>query len=381
MQQVIDWVLSDGRREKDALSFINTLCDRILGYGIPIARMRIGFRTIHPQLDIWAYIWTREDGRAVDWGGEHGIRSSSSYYGSPAEWVHKHQKPFRRRLDRLDPETDHNVLFEQAKEGLVDYLMLPMWFMDDTIPIITFVTDHSEGFTDQMVADLEVLAKYVSPIIEIHANRKIAVTLLETYVGHRSGQHVLEGQIQRGDGEEIEAAIWFCDLRGFTRLSNSLPKADLFSLLNTYFEIVGRHITENNGEILKFVGDAVLAVFPKEHERSKEQCCADALSAAQSALAEAKAIKNVDHLNFGIGLHYGKAMFGNVGTSNRLDFTVIGHAVNLASRVEALTKSASHNLLLSEDFATISVQKSNPIGVFNLHGIEAPQTVYFIPDF
>lgn len=378
MQELFDWVLTKGRLEKNALTFVDQLCDKVAKVGIPITRVRIGFRTIHPQLDVWAYIWHQKEEKTVEWGGKHGIRASSSYYGSPAEWVHKNQKPFRRRLDQLNPKLDHNVLFEQAKEGLIDYLMLPMWFMDGSIPIITFVTSHPDGFSDKMVASLEQLAVFVSPIIEIHATRKIAVTLLDTYIGHRSGQHVLDGQIQRGDGEEIEAAIWFCDLRNFTRLSNELDQASLFLLLNTYFEIVGRHISENNGEILKFIGDAVLAVFPTDQNRTKKLVCAAALKAAKAALDEATANTKLDNLNFGIGLHFGEAMFGNVGTLERLDFTVTGHAVNLASRIENLTKDSPQQLLFSNEFANFLDEKTVPLGTFHLNGIKAPQIVHYL---
>jgi len=381
MQQVINWLMQEGRLQKDVLSFVSSLYLELNKAGIPVCRGRIGFTTIHPQLDIWSYIWSREKGETIEWGGEHGIRESSSYYGSPAEWVHTHKKPFRKRLDQLDAETDHSILFEQYEQGLIDYLMLPMRFMDASIPVITFVTDEQAGFSDDEISFLVKLVDYIAPIIEIHAIRKVAVTLLDTYVGHRSGERVLQGHIQRGDGEEIEAAIWFCDLRNFTELSTRLSETELFNLLNDYFQIVSDNVLEGQGEILKFIGDGVLAVFPTDEKRTKEEACCAALTAAQSAIAAAEQYKPEGgasrlEFRFGIGLHFGKAIYGNVGSNTRLDFTVIGSAVNLTARIETLTKTQEKDLLFSKDFASAINKPSKKIGEFQFKGIEQLETVY-----
>lgn len=383
-EEIIDWVLTTGRLEKNPQNFFTQLCNKLMDAGIPVVRFRVGFQTIHPQLDIWAFIWNKSDNITVEWGGEHGIRESSSYYGSPAEWVHTHQKTFRRRLDKnLDPETDHNVLFEQAKEGLTDYIMMPMKFVDSTIPIITFVTNHEDGFSDETVEFLERLALIVAPVIEVYATRKVATTLLDTYVGHRSGTKVMEGQIQRGDGEEIEAAIWFSDLRNFTELSNEMPQEAFFDMLNTYFQIISDSVSEENGEILKFIGDAVLVVFPTDSSRSKQDVCSAALRSANTALEKLNEVKQqksswAQQLQFGIGLHFGKANYGNVGSESRLDFTVIGNAVNLASRLETLTKDVDESLLTSREFADAIETPTHKIGEFELKGITHPQAVYAV---
>lgn len=382
MEQVINWLMQEGRLQKDVLSFVSSLYLELNKAGIPVCRGRIGFTTIHPQLDIWSYIWNREKGETIEWGGEHGIRETSSYYGSPAEWVHTHKKPFRKRLDQLNTETDHSILFEQHDQGLIDYLMLPMRFMDSSVPVITFVTDEQAGFSETEISFLIKLSDYIAPVIEIHAIRKIAVTLLDTYVGHRSGERVLQGHIQRGEGEEIEAAIWFCDLRNFTELSARLPETELFDLLNDYFQIVSDSVLEGQGEILKFIGDGVLAVFPTDKNRSKEEACCAALTAAQSAVAAAeqhnkpKDDNSRSEFKFGIGLHFGKAMYGNVGSNTRLDFTVIGSAVNLTARIETLTKTEGKDLLFSEDFAAAIDKPSVKIGDFQFKGIQQLKPVY-----
>ncbi|MEH6475779.1 MAG: adenylate/guanylate cyclase domain-containing protein [Sneathiella sp.] len=385
MESVKNWILGDGRLISDALEFIEQFADKLQQAGIPVSRLRVGFQTIHPQLDVWAYVWSKTDQKAIHWGGEHGIRKSDSYIGSPAEWVHKTQQTLRRRLDQLDPKTDHPVLFAQAEEGLIDYVMLPLKFLDNTTPVFNCATNSKTGFSDQNVLDLEQLAPYLSLIIEIHATRSIAITLLDTYVGHRSGERIMNGQFQRGDGEVIEAAIWFSDLRKFTEMSENLEKEEMFGLLNRYFQIIGDSVSSHGGEILKFIGDAVLAVFPVDETTSKTEACDAALLAAQQAFQE-KTTENQTReeaeqptIDFGIGLHFGKAIYGNVGSENRLDFTVMGPAVNLTSRLENLTKSSGEHLLYSQKFSENLTSKSKKLGNFQLRGIKREQTI-FTPD-
>jgi len=385
VEKVKEWILSEGRVISDPLSFIEQLCERIEKSGISLARLRIGFRTIHPQIDIWAFTWTNENRKADLWGGEHGIRASSKYYGSPAEWVHTHNKPFRRRLTDLDPTKDHKILFEQQEIGLTDYLMCPMEFIDGSHAVISFVTATDEGFSDQDLSELESLVGFIAPIIEVHSTRKIAITLLDTYVGHRSGERVMNGHIQRGDGDVIEAALWFSDLRQYTELSENLDHLQIFGLLNSYFQTLSDVVTPHGGEILKFIGDAALVIFPVDQETSAQKACENALSAAtemfKRIVAENKErqVSKNPEINFGIGLHFGKAIYGNVGALDRLDFTVTGPAVNLASRVESLTKETGKQLLLSQTFVEKLKTETLKIGEFDLKGIRERQVIYSLP--
>ncbi len=385
MEKIEDWLRITGRLIPDALEFVEGLCHQIILAGIPISRIRIGFKTLHPQMEFWAFTWTESDGKARNWGGKHGIRNSPSYFGSPAEWVHQHHKTFRKKLTDLNPETDHSVLFEQAEAGLTDYVMIPLDFSDGSKAVISFVTMAVDGFSENNIKKLEKLIGCIGPIIEMHATRKIAITLLDTYIGHRSGEKVMKGNIKRGDGEDIEAALWFCDLRNYTALSEHFEQREIFDLLNDYFQTISDIVKQHNGEILKFIGDAVLIIFPVDKTITPSQACRAALDAAQNSLLQFES-QNIDRktsqkpeINFGIGLHFGHVTFGNVGALDRLDFTVIGQAVNLTSRLEELTKRTDNALLMSQEFSDHLDQKTDCIGEFSLKGIERKQQVFSLP--
>lgn len=386
VKEVKDWIIKEGRLLENPLDFITLLCGKILEADIPLSRLRIGFPTIHPQIDIWAFTWTTENQKAELWGGEHGIRNSDKYFGSPAEWVHTHKKPFRRRLTELDKDHDHLVLFEQKELGLTDYLMVPIPFMDGSLPVISYVTAAESGFTDQQIQELEDLALYISPIVEIHARQKIALTLLDTYIGHRSGSQVMEGHIQRGDGEVIEAALWLSDIREFTALSEKLDHTEIFSLLNNYFQCLADAVKDYGGEILKFIGDAALVIFPVDQDTTAHKACENALKAAKQSFANVHEINverracNKPDIHFGIGLHFGPVVYGNVGALDRLDFTVTGPAVNLTARLESLTKETGKPLLLSSNF-TKQLRTDFPyVGEFAMKGIEGRQKVFTTED-
>ncbi len=226
---------------------------------------------------------------------------------------------------------------------------------------------------------------FIGPIIEVHATRKLALTLLDTYVGPRSGKRVMSGQIHRGDGEEINAALWFCDLRNYTALSEQYNKDEVFDLLNNYFETVSRIVTDRGGEILKFVGDAILVVFPVDKQNTAAKACSAALAAAKESfgkfekLNSERSSEKKPEIQFGIGLHFGNVIYGNVGAIDRLDFTVIGPAVNLTARLEALTKHINYPLLMSEDFSKHVETETQFVGNFALKGIQNEQSVYALP--
>jgi len=220
-------------------------------------------------------------------------------------------------------------------------------------------------------------------VLELNETRRTARILLETYIGRQAGHRVLKGRIKRGDGDIIEAVIWVCDLRGFTALSETMPLHDVIAHLNTYFDCVGQPIERHGGEILKFMGDAILAIFTaKPGEDGLAAACTRAADAAREALARKDALnerqrkQNLPTAEWGLGLHVGEVMYGNVGVGNRLDFTIIGPAVNRAARLEGLTAVLGRSVLASREFAEISKLTCNPLGAFELKGIARPQEVY-----
>jgi adenylate cyclase len=269
-------------------------------------------------------------------------------------------------------------------QGLTDYIAWPLYHTLGKRHFLTFATNRPGGFDDEHIADLLKLLPALALVSEIRVKNRLARTLLETYVGTHAGELILAGATRRGSGTTVHAAIMICDLRDFTRISDNWPRDDVIDLLNDYFDAISEPVMRRGGEILKFMGDGLLAIFPL----SEPSACANLLHAvtearqAMAALNEKSSGSGRAPLNFGIGLHVGDVMYGNIGSRTRLDFTVIGPAVNMASRLETLTKQMGKPVLLSRAFADFverdfelehvgehSVRGfSDPIELFAYHG-------------
>ena len=238
-------------------------------------------------------------------------------------------------------------------KGLTDYVAWPLYHTLGKRHIVTFATDRPAGFDDAHIADLSKLLPVLALVSEIRMKNRLARTLLETYVGSHAGELILAGATRRGSGTTVRAAIMICYLRDFTGISDNWPRDDVIDLLNGYFDAMSEPIARHGGEILKFIGDGLLAIFPL----SQPSACANLLHAvaearqAMIALNEKNGETGRALLNYGIGVHVGDVMYGNIGSRSRLDFTVIGPAVNMASRLETLTKQLGRTVLLSRAFA------------------------------
>jgi adenylate cyclase len=242
--------------------------------------------------------------------------------------------------------------------------------------LVTFATDQSGGFDEAHIATLSGLLPVLALVSEIRMKNRLARTLLETYVGSHASELILAGATRRGSGTTVRAAIMICDLRDFTAISDNWPRDDVIDLLNGYFDAMSEPIARHGGEILKFIGDGLLAIFPLSEPRA----CANLLHAvtearqAMTALNEKNGETGRAPLNYGIGVHVGDVMYGNIGSRARLDFTVIGPAVNMASRLEALTKQLGKPVLLSRAFAD-SVEGDfalEPVGEYPVRGFSDP---------
>ena len=258
----IDWLLREGRLKADPVALVDGLAAQLLRAGAPLWRLRLGFFTIHPQVAAWAYVWKRGETTQIE-RFPHGVRQSAAFIGSPAQRMMDSGAPVRYRLDAL-ASADHRLLHELAAEGGTDYLLLPLRFSDGSRNVFAVATDIERGFGARDLANFEQLSHALGAALEAAATHRIAETLLDTYVGHRSGRRILSGQIQRGAADVIEAAIWYADLRDFTALSETLPSARLLEMLNAYFELVAQAVTPRGGEILRFMGDAMLILFPAD---------------------------------------------------------------------------------------------------------------------
>jgi len=377
---VVEWLLDEGRLNPDPLKLIDALATRLLEAGAPVWRLRFAFFTIHPQVAVWAWTWTRGRETLVESIG-HGVQQTDAYIGSPAQRLFETGAPVRYRLDRL-AAGDHRLLHELAAQGGTDYLMLPLRFSDGSTNVFAIATDAAPGFGGEDAARFTALSHALAPVLEVAANRRVAETLLTTYVGPRTAGRVLRGQIRRGDGETIHAALWYGDLRDFTPLTETLPAAELLAMLNVYFETVAAAVTARGGEILRFIGDAMLVIFTAQTQAELDAACRAALGAALDAFAGVRSVnerrrrEGKPEIRFGVGLNEGEVVYGNVGAPERLDFTVIGPAVNRTARLEELTKKLGVPLLMSAAFAARLDCPVRSLGLHALRGVAEPHELY-----
>jgi len=384
--RVVAWMLHEGRANTHMRQFGDDMCRRVVEAGIPLWRAFCAIRTLHPQIAASVYVWRRGETGAQRRTAEHGIEKTPAFAQSPLTEVARTGRTIRRRLADAEIELDYEVLKAFRKEGCTDYVAMPMVFSSGEINCISWLTDRPGGFTDAEISGLADVAEMLTVLVETQTHRRIVRALMDTYVGHRTCERVLSGAVKRGDGETIRAVIWYCDLRGFTTLSDALPRDSLLDLLNQYFEIMVNAVSTEGGEVLKLIGDGMLAIFELREGDSVVQHCAAALRAARAA-QEAVMARNPERteaglaeIRYGLALHLGEVTYGNVGAPNRLDFTVIGPAVNQASRIEKLAAKLDRRLVISASFAAAAEAPLKSLGTHSLPGVAEPQEVFTLPD-
>jgi adenylate cyclase len=353
---VLHWLTNDAREERFIDNIFAQMCLRLQRAGIPVKRATLHVQVQHPQWLGAKLLWADGMHEAELMRVDHEARGRSEYIGSPVSEIHDGLNELRENLTR-DPALGrkHAVYDEMRGQGLTDYVAWPMYHTLGKRHVVTFATDRVGGFDDAQIASLLKLVPILALVSEIRVKNRLARTLLETYVGTHAGELILAGATRRGTGTTVRAAIMICDLRGFTQISDNWPRDDVIDLLNGYFDAMSEPIARHGGEILKFIGDGLLAIFPLDQPNA----CANLLHAvtearqAMIALNEKNNETGAAPLKYGIGVHVGDVMYGNIGSSTRLDFTVIGPAVNMASRLEALTKQLGKPVLLSQAFADL----------------------------
>jgi adenylate cyclase len=381
-QPIVDWLVDGARSAREADQVLAELCDRLVAVGVPLWRVAVFVRTLHPHIMGRRFIW-RAGGGVEVMAAPYQMLDAAEYKLSPVVRVLTTGEPLRRRL--VDPQcpNDFPFLDEMRAEGVTDYLASPLIFSNGEIHVVTSTTQALEGFSDASMAALEAILPPLARVAEIRALRRTTQSLLETYIGSQAGQRILAGQIRLGDTETIHAVIWLSDMRGFTALADRVTPKTLIELLNRYFDCQVPVIAAHGGEVLKYMGDGLLAIFPVSGEESElRETCRRALTAAReartkiNAIGEAGATGNLDRLRFGLALHVGEVLYGNIGAGNRLDFTCIGPAVNLAARLEKLAGELDRMLLTSSEFARHCNGVLEPVGTFALRGFDAKREVF-----
>jgi adenylate cyclase len=382
--QVGRWILREGPHIDSDVEMFDELCWRLLGDGVPLWRATLHMGTLHPQIRGIGARWLRELKVIEEYRILRGSEETDEYLRSPIRASIERGTPFRRRLAEDTPE--YPLLSKIRKAGATDYFALGLNRTFRRFPVVTWATDRPSGFSDADITALEEVNPALAAIVETRAIRRITENLLDTYLGPQAGRRVLAGQIQRAEGERLRAVIMMTDMRGFTALSDRLPGEEMIELLDDYFDAVVTPIQKRKGEILKFIGDGVLAIFPAADDDDFSSASAQALEAALEGLERLgsvnKARRETDRteVRIGIGLHLGEVIYGNVGAADRLDFTVIGPAINLASRIEGLTKRLLRPILVSSAFAKICPRPLVSLGFHPVRGLYDPEEVFGLPE-
>ena len=379
IKEIADWLIDGARSAPQPAQVLAQLSERLVTCGIPLWRVAVFVRTLHPQVMGRRFIW--RPGTEVEVSeAPFELLESADFLENPIAQVYATGRALRRKLTDPDCAVDFPVLSELRAEGITDYLASPLVFTDGAIHAVTCTTRQAGGFTDAQIAGIEAIITPLARVAEIRALRRMGSTLLDTYVGHDAGERILAGHIRRGDIEEIHAAIWLSDMRGFTALADSLPPPVLIDLLNRYFDCQVPVILDHGAEVLKFMGDGLLAIF--NIAGNETEVCERALAAARRAQANIAALSDsaMPGLRFGLALHIGDVLYGNIGSGNRLDFTCIGPAVNCAARIEKLTSQLGRAVLASGEFARHCAGEFTPLGEFRLAGFSTPQLVFGLED-
>ncbi|MDM9629681.1 adenylate/guanylate cyclase domain-containing protein [Rhizobium sp. S152] len=378
---ILDWLINDTRDQRFIDNILVEMCERLREAGIPVARSTLHFRTHHPQWLGARILWTTGLKEAKITTFDYGVETTSQFLNSPVNDIFSGAAEVRQRLDTMREGDGHYPFYDELqRDGLTDYIAWPMYHTLGKRHIMTFCSDRPGGFTPEHVAFLKDLLPAVTLVTEIRIKNIMARTLLQTYVGPHASEQILAGATTRGSGATVGAAILICDLRDFTNISDHWPRDDVIDLLNGYFDAMSEPIEKHGGEILKFMGDGMLAIFPL----TDPNACANLLQAIREAQVGMETLNEQNRrdgrqvLRYGIGVHVGDVMYGNIGSRRRLDFTVIGPAVNIASRLEALTKEIKRPVLLSRAFVELAgCQKAmESLGSYPLRGLGEPVDVF-----
>jgi adenylate cyclase len=374
---VVEWLAGEALLDSEPTTLYGELCERLRGVGIPIRRGQVGFRTLHPLYNVGRLNWTTERGVFVELYRPEQI-GRDEFLRSPMGHVLNHRLPIlRRRLTGDTALLDFAILEEFRAQGGIDYVVF----------LVGFDRSGRNGVICSWLSDARRLdrrrdrgaAANHPPAWDRAAKmeRSIAQNIAHAYLGKRAGEAVLAGSIRRGDGEKITAALWYSDLRRSTEFADRLPAEAFLQLLGQYYEMTAASVLDHGGEVVSLIGDAVLGVF--RVEGTPDDACRRALAAASEArrrLDSSGTTATGAALDFGISLHLGQVIHGNVGVPERLQFTLVGSAVNEGVRVQDLTKTLGCPLLATAPFArAVPNEPWRALGEHALRGLEAPMPI------
>jgi len=400
--ELSEWLTGAGLTGTPETDIVSAFCDRCAATGIPLDRAHVFIDTLHPVHEGRLFRWGfgPDETALHDYGrtSVQGIDTSDPAYLDQQATDVWRRSPFfdmlqtgaallRRRLS-AETKDEFSLLPDWYAAGLTDYVAIINRFAAEGIigemdaVYSSWGTRDPEGFDDREIAALERVVPYLALAIKSVSLMRMTRTLMETYLGRDAGQRVLGGRIVRGIAERIDAVVWFSDLRGFTRITDTAPE-QVIPLLNDYADVIVTAIEQHGGDVLKLIGDGTLAIFTGEDRAHACEAALAAALAARQGVAELNKRRRGQEqpvTDMYLGLHVGKVFYGNVGSRERLDFTVLGPAVNEASRIAAMCRSVDQPMLLSAAFADVGDMKSRlvSVGRYALRGVLHPQELFTI---
>ena len=388
--QINDWLNDQALGQPDIVELFEGLCQRLRSIGIPIERAMLMWSTLHPLFRAESVLWRQGQPAELN-QFHHQDTRTDAWLRSPMNYMLEAKVPvFRRRLVGPDKLLDFDILNDLAEEGYTDYLVISTelfaraLFRDDNRRgiIVTWAADRPSGFTDEELANLQRIQRRLATACKTVIQAQIARNISEAYLGRLTGQRVLNGLIRLGEGEETRALVWYSDLRGSTRLAETMPSAEFLELLNVYFECATRPVIAAGGEVLAFIGDAVLAIFPVTDEADLPRLARSAVAALGESLVlgdqvnAARAKNRLQPIRFGIALNVGSVMYGNIGVPERLAFSAIGPTVIEVARIEKLNKALGTRVLATREVASFDPHLWQSMGEHVLEGLGNPQEVF-----
>lgn len=388
-----EWLIGEALGEPDIVNLFETMCQRLTGIGIPIARARLIWQTLHPLFRAETVIWDRGKEATLD-QFRHQDNETDAWSRSPLRFTIENRLDiFRRQLFGENMMLDFPILSELKEQGFTDYVVMATSVSDIRGPngsiksgprgvLVTWTSDRASGFSPDDLEALQKVQRVFALACKTMIQSRISSNIATTYLGDRAGRSVLNGQIRRGDGQETHAVVWFSDMRNSTMLAESLPSDAYFSLLNSYFEATAGPLVEHGGEVLDFIGDGVLGIFPFEDGGGLEHAAQRANAALDEALVRGREVNaereksGLERFHFGVGLNVGDVKFGNIGIPQRLSFSVIGQTVNEVARIESMTKMLQQPVLSGKRLATLNPERWRSLGEHKLDGVLEPMELY-----
>jgi adenylate cyclase len=390
--ELCNWITEAGLAGRPETEMVDGFCNRLQAAGLPLAFSVVIADTLHPVFEGHAIRWYRDkpDTTIVEYGPTNEGQAAENWRRSTFYRLMSTGESLLRRRLTAEAEAEFPGLKANRDEGMSDYVAIMNRFAAEGVigeadsVFSAWTTDKPGGFSDADIVDLQRLAPLLAIAVKCATLSGIAQTLVQTYLGRDAGQRVLAGRIGRGVAERIDAVLWFSDLRGYTRISDTAAPEQIIPLLNDYAEAVISAVQEQGGDVLKLIGDGVLAIFAAG---DREHGCRSAIAAAKSAgaairtLNEKRMAENLPTTSIYLGLHVGEVFFGNIGSKNRLDFTVVGPAVNEVSRIAAMCRSVEQKVLMSSAFAA-ALGGHGPrlvsVGRYALRGVSQAQDLYTV---